>query len=84
MPEEDVQDRLQLVQSELGHLRTALESRERIGIAKGMLMARYGLNEDQAFAFLSRTSQDRNVKLRDVAGQVIEELRRTDVSLGGS
>jgi AmiR/NasT family two-component response regulator len=30
-------------------------------------MERYQLSEDRAFAFLARLSQDRNVKLREIA-----------------
>lgn len=48
-------------------LETALSSRHDIGVAQGILMARYGLTADQAFAALRRVSQHRNVKLRDVA-----------------
>ena len=53
-----------------------MATRHQIGMAQGMLMLRYGLNEDQAFHFLSRTSQDRNVKLRDIATRVVQELAR--------
>lgn len=45
----------------------AIDSRKRIGQAQGILMERYDLTEDQAFAVLRRYSQDKNVKLRDVA-----------------
>ncbi len=57
-------------------LRTAMQTRHLIGMAQGMLMLRYGLDEAQSFAFLSRTSQQTNVKLRDVAARVAEELGR--------
>jgi transcriptional regulator with GAF, ATPase, and Fis domain len=57
-------------------LRTGMQTRHLIGMAQGMLMLRYGLDEDQSFAFLSRTSQQNNVKLRDVAARVIDELQR--------
>ncbi|PVZ08412.1 ANTAR domain-containing protein [Actinomycetospora cinnamomea] len=45
----------------------ALESRDVIGQAKGVLMERRGLSSDEAFDVLRRTSQDLNVKLREVA-----------------
>ena len=48
-------------------LEDALRSRDVIGRAKGILMARDGLTDDEAFARLSRISQNLNVKLRDVA-----------------
>lgn len=54
------------------HLRTALESRTRIGQAQGILMDQYGLSVDEAFAVLRRHSQDTNIKLHDVAAAVVE------------
>lgn len=48
-------------------LMEALESRDVIGQAKGVLMERRGLSSQEAFDVLRRTSQDLNVKLREVA-----------------
>ena len=50
----------------------ALLSRDLIGQAKGILMAREGVTADQAFDMLRRASQRLNVKLRDVAGEVVQ------------
>jgi GAF domain-containing protein len=58
-------------------LREALQSRDVIGQAKGVLMERRGLDPDAAFDVLRRTSQDLNVKLREVAETLVtrrEEL----------
>jgi GAF domain-containing protein len=52
---------------ERADLRRALESRDVIGQAKGILMAQHGLDEDEAFAQLTEVSQRFNVKLRDLA-----------------
>ena len=55
----------------------ALQSRDVIGQAKGVLMERRGLTSDEAFDVLRRTSQDLNVKLREVAETLVtrrEEL----------
>jgi hypothetical protein len=57
-------------------LRSAMQTRHLIGMAQGMLMLRYGLDEDQAFRFLSRVSQQSNVKLRVLAVRVTRELGR--------
>lgn len=57
------------------HLRTALASRRQIGIAIGVLMERYGLDDDQAFEFLRRTSQEENRKLRDLAADLVRLTR---------
>lgn len=54
-------------------LRRAMDARKLIGIAMGLLMAMYDLEPPQAFSVLNRYSQARNVKLRDVAEQVIAE-----------
>ncbi|EMD25751.1 GAF and ANTAR domain-containing protein [Amycolatopsis azurea] len=52
---------------EASHLRLAVESRDVIGQAKGILMQRRGLTADEAFDLLRRTSQDLNVKLAELA-----------------
>ncbi|MBB5852058.1 GAF and ANTAR domain-containing protein [Amycolatopsis umgeniensis] len=52
---------------ESSHLRRAVESRDVIGQAKGILMQRRGLSADEAFDLLRRTSQDLNVKLAELA-----------------
>jgi GAF domain-containing protein len=53
-------------------LNTALDTRKRIGQAQGILMERYGLDETRAFEVLRRYSQDHNIKLRDVADDLID------------
>lgn len=56
------------------HLTTALDSRKLIGQAQGILMERYRIDDATAFAVLKRYSQDRNVKLRLIARQLVDEL----------
>ena len=53
------------------HLREALESRDVIGQAKGILMVRRGCTPDTAFEALRKVSQHRNIKLRQIAEQVV-------------
>jgi GAF domain-containing protein len=62
------------------HLRRALESRDVIGQAKGILMHRQGISAEEAFEILRRTSQDLNVKLVKLA----ETLTRRHTELGPS
>ena len=62
---------------EVGNLRAALETRTVIGQATGIVMERYGLSDDRAFAFLARLSQHRNVKLRQVAEEFIADSERS-------
>ena len=52
-------------------LRQAIDARHVIGQAQGILMERFDLNADQAFAVLRRYSQDKNLKLRAVAEEMI-------------
>ena len=55
------------------HLETGMANRTVIGRAEGILMERFDITPEQAFAVLRRVSQHRNVKLNRVA----EELVRT-------
>jgi ANTAR domain len=64
---------LGLVQ-QVRQLEEAAESRRRIGQAVGIVMERYQLDEDRAFAFLVRLSQNMNLKLRAVAEHVVQGL----------
>jgi GAF domain-containing protein len=63
----------------LGHaqeretLNEGLQTRKNIGVAIGILMERYEMNEDRAFAFLVRASSHRNIKLRAVAQELVQE-----------
>jgi transcriptional regulator with GAF, ATPase, and Fis domain len=55
----------------VGHLRIAMESRTRIGEAVGILMHRYRLSDEDAFARLVKASQAGNRKLRAVAEDIV-------------
>jgi hypothetical protein len=56
--------------AEAHHLNLALEARDVIGQAKGILMAREGLTAAQAFEVLRSASQRTNRKLRDIADEL--------------
>jgi GAF domain-containing protein len=60
------------------NMRRAMASRGVIEQAKGILMERYKITAEQAFTLLTHASQRHNVKLRDVA----EELVTTGVLTG--
>jgi GAF domain-containing protein len=53
-------------------LERALVSRQLVGQAQGILMERARLTADQAFAALTKASQDRNVKVAEVARRLVE------------
>jgi len=57
---------------EIANLNDALNSRKVIGQAIGVVMERYGLDEDRAFAYLVRASSHANVKLRDIAQDLVD------------
>jgi AmiR/NasT family two-component response regulator len=46
-------------------------SRALIEQAKGILMERHKITEDEAFTMLTRASQQTNTKLRDVAAELV-------------
>ena len=54
-------------------LNEALRTRKVIGQATGILMERYEMNEDRAFAFLVRASSHGNVMLRDIAQEMVDQ-----------
>ena len=57
-------------------------SRPTIEQAKGALMISYGLDADYAFRLLRSYSQRANVKLRDVARNIVDALVDRDLPLG--
>ena len=54
-----------------------MQSRKVIGEAAGILMERYDMDEDGAFAFLVRASSHTNIKLRAVAQELVDERKRS-------
>jgi AmiR/NasT family two-component response regulator len=64
----------------LGHvsaphkLETALVSRAVIDQAKGVLMAVHTCSADEAFKMLVQRSQHENIKLRDVARNLLDSV----------
>jgi GAF domain-containing protein len=59
-------------------LNEALQSRKVIGQAVGILMERYEMNEERAFSFLVRASSNGNIKLRDVAQELVDSGNRRE------
>ena len=56
---------------------TALNSRDTIGMAKGILMQRERISDVQAFNMLVSTSQNANIKLHDLAVWLIDNANET-------
>ena len=59
---------------EVTTLKEAVQTRTRIGQAVGIVMERYKIPEQQAFAFLTRLSQQRNIKIRHLADELINAV----------
>jgi hypothetical protein len=55
-------------------LHVALSHRDVIGQAKGILMERFEMGQEQAFALLASSSQNTNMKLVDVAAWLVAEV----------
>ena len=71
---------------EIDNLQQAMQTRAAIGQAVGVAMERYGMSEERAFAFLTRLSQHRNLKLRDLVAEFLKTVQspRTSASLVGN
>jgi hypothetical protein len=67
----DWRSRLAAAEDRSAQLERALASNRRIGIAIGVLMTRLHLTDAEAFELLRQVSQKRNVKLRELAEDVI-------------
>jgi hypothetical protein len=57
------------------HLQRAVDSRDLIGQAKGILMERFKVDDEDAFQMLVKSSQDTNLKLTAVAAWLTREVR---------
>ena len=67
----DLRARVRTAETKAANLEIALETNRRIGIAVGILMCRLQVTEDRALAVLCKHSQDHNVKVRDLAEEII-------------
>ncbi|MEI7031719.1 ANTAR domain-containing protein [Streptomyces pratensis] len=68
---------IEVLRSELEGLRAALSTRPIIDIARGILIASTPCTSRQAWQVLVTASQDSNVKLRDIAHQLVESFHGT-------
>jgi hypothetical protein len=70
-------NRWQKSRETVSHLETALVSRSDIDMAKGALIALYGCGPEEAFARLKDESQRRNIKVRDIARELLNRMQTT-------
>ncbi len=59
-------------------LRRGLESNREIGKAIGLLMAMHDIDDERAFEMLAKVSQEMNVKVAEVAAQVVSHHRQQE------
>ncbi|HWO63364.1 MAG TPA: ANTAR domain-containing protein, partial [Umezawaea sp.] len=57
-------------------MRTAMASRSVIDQAMGVVMAQNRCSAEAAFALMTRASQNRNIKLREIARGIVANVSR--------
>lgn len=73
-----LQGQLDTTQGELDALRDQLEARKFIERAKGLLMQRKNVSEQEAFRIIQKRSMDSRKSMRDVAREIIDAYSLTD------
>ena len=65
-------EQVRTLRAEAGELRQAIEDRKVVERAKGVLMKKAGLDEEEAFRRLRRLARDNNQKLAEVAAMILK------------
>jgi response regulator NasT len=63
---------MQALEAEVSDLGERLETRKVVDRAKGHLMDRYGMSEQDAFRFIQKTAMDKRLAMKEVATKVVE------------
>lgn len=77
-PTEDAdpsEDATQDLRIEVAQLRRAMQTRPTIDLARGILMASFGLSSDEAWTVLVSTSQNTNTKLHSLAADLVAAVK---------
>ncbi len=64
---------LEALEAEVNRAQQALEDRKLVERAKGLLTSGLGISEPDAFRRIQRLARDRNLRLVDVARQIVEQ-----------
>ncbi|TAK90004.1 MAG: ANTAR domain-containing protein [Burkholderiaceae bacterium] len=64
----------QRLRAELASTRTQLAERKLIERAKGLLMQKHGLTEDEAYKRLRKGAMDKNLKLAELAERIVDAV----------
>lgn len=73
---DEMQRRQDGFDQEIDTIREALETRDLIGQAKGIIMGSMRCSADEAFILLKKQSQAENRKLADVAAEIASRAQR--------
>jgi hypothetical protein len=71
------QCRITQLEQQVEGLTRALQNRDTIGQAKGILLSHYAMGPDEAFALLVRLSQHTNTKLAEIAVVLVARVRES-------
>ncbi|QOV33435.1 ANTAR domain-containing protein [Streptomyces ferrugineus] len=63
------------LRTEIAQLRRAMHTRPTIDLARGILMASFGLDSEDAWAVLVAVSQNTNTKLHSLAGSLVAAVK---------
>ena len=63
----------QALEAEVDRAQQALEDRKLVERAKGLLMSALNLSEQDAFRRLQQTARERNLRLAEVAGRIVDQ-----------
>ncbi|HSK56389.1 MAG TPA: response regulator [Jiangellales bacterium] len=66
-------DQLAALEAEVADLGDRLETRKLVDRAKGVLQARFGLSEPDAFRWIQKAAMDKRTSMRDVARVVLDD-----------
>ena len=61
------------MEAKVGRAHEALEDRKLVERAKGLLMDAFGIGEAEAFSRIQRAARNRNLRLSDIAREIIEQ-----------
>jgi len=62
------------LQDEITQLRGSLLARKTIEKAKGILMSKWGISEEEAYRWMQKISMDRGVSMKDLAQSIVKEF----------
>jgi AmiR/NasT family two-component response regulator len=74
---------LAALEAEVADLTDRFETRKLVDRAKGLLQVRFGMTEPEAFRWIQKTSMDKRLTMREVAGAVIASAQEKPEKVTG-